>query len=204
MRFVDLFQVAAVLAAAGLVAGRAWTLKRRHGIEAVVVGRTGSPLVRLYERLVLPAMVLWQVEILAYAFDWPFRLLPTRVLLDSAAARAIGVVLVAAGLGLFAWSLVSFGTSWRIGIDDRSPGALVTTGAFALTRNPIYVFFNAYAVGTFLIRGTAGFALVAAVAAVLIHAQILREEAFLAHRHGAEFEAYRARVPRYLGRSKST
>jgi protein-S-isoprenylcysteine O-methyltransferase Ste14 len=34
---------------------------------------------------------------------------------------------------------MSFGTSFRVGIDVEHPDKLVTTGIFAVSRNPIYV-----------------------------------------------------------------
>ena len=59
--------------------------------------------------------------------------------------------MIAAGLGLFILSLISFGDSWRIGIDTRSAGDLVMTGVFSLTRNPIFLFLDVYFLGTWLI-----------------------------------------------------
>jgi hypothetical protein len=40
---------------------------------------------------------------------------------------------------LLAASLVSFGKSFRVGIDIDYPDKLVTSGVFAITRNPICV-----------------------------------------------------------------
>src|SRR6185295_349576 len=74
--------------------------------------------------------------------------------LDSGYARFVGAVLVCAGLLIFGIALISFGDSWRIGIDRKTPAALVTGGIFAISRNPIFVFLDFYLAGTFLINGT--------------------------------------------------
>jgi hypothetical protein len=41
----------------------------------------------------------------------------------------------------FAVTLKSFGDSFRVGIDEKKPDKLVTSGMFAISRNPIYVCF---------------------------------------------------------------
>lgn len=62
-----------------------------------------------------------------------------------------GVVLYILGLILFLLSLISFGKSFRVGIDEEHPGSLVTTGVFAISRNPIYTAFGLVLIGIFLI-----------------------------------------------------
>jgi len=56
-----------------------------------------------------------------------------------------------AGLAMLLWSLISFGRSFRIGIDTDRPDALIIDGIFALSRNPIYVAFAMILFGEFLI-----------------------------------------------------
>jgi protein-S-isoprenylcysteine O-methyltransferase Ste14 len=62
----------------------------------------------------------------------------------------VGVILCLAGLFLLFLSLVSFGKSFRVGIDQNRPDTLVTTGIFAFSRNPIYVAFEFVLLGQFL------------------------------------------------------
>jgi protein-S-isoprenylcysteine O-methyltransferase Ste14 len=61
---------------------------------------------------------------------------------------------------------------------------------FALSRNPIFVFLDLYAFGTFLINGTLGFLLFALVLATGIHYQILQEESFLRRTYGTAYHDY--------------
>ena len=76
-------------------------------------------------------------------------------------------------------NLVSFGNSFRVGIDQDHPDKLVTTGIFAFSRNPIYVAFGLILLGQFLVFSN-WILLVYLVAAIwLFHRQVLREEAYL-------------------------
>lgn len=80
---------------------------------------------------------------------------------------------------------------------------LVTTGANSLTRNPMYVGLTGLLVSQ-AVRRSSWVALVPVAAFVLVidRAQIPPEEAALRAHFGAEYEAYRARVPRWLGRPR--
>ena len=51
------------------------------------------------------------------------------------------VLFCLASLFMLLWSLVSFQQSFRIGIDPDHPDKLIVDGAFAFSRNPIYVAF---------------------------------------------------------------
>jgi protein-S-isoprenylcysteine O-methyltransferase Ste14 len=102
------------------------------------------------------------------------------------------------GLLLLLWSLVSFGTSFRVGIDTNRPDKLVTTGIFALSRNPLYVAFWTVMLGQFLVLPNWILLVYLAVAAWLFHRQVLREEAFLSKQYGGQYAEYINRVRRYL------
>jgi protein-S-isoprenylcysteine O-methyltransferase Ste14 len=170
------------------------------GVFPIVIGR-GRGAWRILELLSLLAVVLWVVEVLLRALRAPVDFFPAPVgiaVLQTQAARSIGLTLIVAGLIPFFLAFVTFGTSWRIGIDRKTPGALVTGGIFALTRNPIYVAFILFFFGVFLANGTWFFLIFAVLAVVFIHFQIVREEEFLKKQYGAEYAAYCARTARYL------
>ncbi len=103
-----------------------------------------------------------------------------------------------AGVALYGLALAAFGHSWRMGIDRKTPGALVTHGIFAWTRNPIYLSLDLLVVGTFLIQGRLLFLALSLVIVGLLHDQIRREERFLAEAYGDAYRDYRAWVGRYL------
>ncbi|MGB7355280.1 MAG: isoprenylcysteine carboxylmethyltransferase family protein, partial [Acidobacteriaceae bacterium] len=110
----------------------------------------------------------------------------------------IGVACCGSGLSLMLASLVSFGRSFRVGIDSEHPDKLVTSGVFSFSRNPIYVAFALVLLGEFLIFPNWIFLAYAAAGTWLFHRQVLREEDFLRRRYGEEFTAYRERVRRSL------
>jgi protein-S-isoprenylcysteine O-methyltransferase Ste14 len=89
-------------------------------------------------------------------------------------------------------------------VDPLHPEAasvLVTSGANALSRNPMYVgmagLLVAHAVGR---RSWAALVPVAVFVALIDRLQIRAEESALTETFGADFEAYRAAVPRWLDR----
>src|SRR6185312_1284537 len=87
--------------------------------------------------------------VLAAAFGLPK--ISIGELFHSRVAAWLGIAGCLAGLCLLLLSLISFGTSFRVGIDARRPDKLVTTGVFAHTRNPIYVAFALILVGQLLV-----------------------------------------------------
>ncbi len=79
--------------------------------------------------------------------------------------------------------------------------ALVTTGANAVTRNPMYVGMVGLLVANALRRGSWTTLVPVAVFTVVIdRVQIAAEEPALVANFGAEYEAYRASVPRWVDR----
>lgn len=95
-------------------------------------------------------------------------------------------------------SLLSFGRSFRVGIDIEHSDALVTTGIFAVSRNPIYVAFALVLLGQFLLFSNWIVSAYLLAAAALFHRQVLREEQHLKARHGRQYLDYCRRVRRYL------
>ena len=82
---------------------------------------------------------------------------------------------------------------------------LVTTGANSVTRNPMYVGLTGLLVANALRRGSWKALLpVAAFALVIDRFQIAAEESALRANFGADYEAYRVAVPRWLGRRSLT
>lgn len=120
-------------------------------------------------------------------------LLPLRLPLPQRPARIVGSALLATGIASAGWAVRSAGET-----DVARPSTLVTTGAYAVSRNPMYMAWALGITGTALIWRAAWLAAAALLAARAIHREVILEEASLAETFGAEFEMYRARVPRYL------
>ena len=99
------------------------------------------------------------------------------------------------------WLLIAqaqMGASWRIGIDDKRRTELVQHGLFSLSRNPIFLALRLNLVGLFLVFPSAVTSALLAAGEILIQVQVRLEEQHLANLHGAAYEAYRAKVRRWL------
>ena len=120
------------------------------------------------------------------------------------AARALVAGAVAgtsAGLAAAsAWQFRRQGTTVEP-FDPSRAVVLVTTGVNAVTRNPMYVGMAGLLVANAVRRGAwAGLLPVAAFVLVIDRLQITAEESALLANFGADYDAYRASVPRWLDR----
>jgi protein-S-isoprenylcysteine O-methyltransferase Ste14 len=112
---------------------------------------------------------------------------------------AFGALLIFAALALIGWALL---VMVRAGVDprpDKPDAAMVESGPFRFSRNPIYLGFL-LAVAGFALRWGDLWAWVALVAAhlVLDRLVVAKEEAYLTTRFGEAYEAYRKRVRRWV------
>lgn len=180
----------ALLLLVAMVLTRTLTLRVR-GIQAAKFGATDKS-----DFLIPPFALFYIYLVFAGALHWPS--VARGALFASVAAAWLGVACCAAGVVVMLCALASFGTSFRIGIDEERPDRLVTTGIFSLTRNPIYVAFAFVLAGEFLILPNWLLLLYLVAGVALFHRQVLREERFLAAHYGQAYAAYRARVHRYL------
>jgi len=174
----------------GMVLTRVRMLKRR-GVQAMEFGKLDKS-----DFLIPPFALLYIYLVFAAAFNLPT--VSTQRLFESGAMTWAGALFCLAGLSLMFWSLISFGQSFRVGIDIEHPDRLITTGAFAYTRNPIYVAFAMVLVGQFLICPNWILFAYLAAGVWLFNRQVLLEEAYLGQHYGQEYVEYRARVRRYL------
>lgn len=166
---------------------------------ALGTGKRGLP--RLLELLLFPWLLLWMLTLVLSALRISFQ--PVPLLWDPVwpeflPMQILGVLVILIGDALFVWALVSFGNSWRIGIDEKSAGALVTQGIFAVSRNPIFTFIDLYFLGTFLVNGSLIFLIFAIITIFALHYQILQEEKFLSNRYDRAYRDYCAKVGRYI------
>jgi protein-S-isoprenylcysteine O-methyltransferase Ste14 len=119
--------------------------------------------------------------------------------LDGAGAHAAGVVLAVAGIGATLYAQIAMGTSWRIGVDPAERTDLVTSGPFALVRNPIFSAMLPTALGLVLLvpSWVAIAGLVGLLLALELQVRVV-EEPYLLHVHGATYADYARRVGRFV------
>ena len=110
-----------------------------------------------------------------------------------------GSVFVALGL-VFGWGAVQRFLQAGTTVPIHEPtDALVTTGLFRLSRNPIYIGLITVYFGLCLMLTTLwGLLLLPVLVAVLHKGVVLREEEFLERKFGDAYRTYKAKVPRWL------
>jgi protein-S-isoprenylcysteine O-methyltransferase Ste14 len=116
--------------------------------------------------------------------------------------RGLGAMLVAAGLGVLLDSFVRFALHGRGTPSPTTPTErLVVRGLYRYVRNPMYVGVLATVVGQGLLLGNTSVLVYAAVLWLVFHLFVLfYEEPTLRARYGAEYESFRAAVPRWIPR----
>jgi protein-S-isoprenylcysteine O-methyltransferase Ste14 len=110
-----------------------------------------------------------------------------------------GWALIIAGIALTIWSAVAFRRARTTIVPHQNPSALVETGPYRFSRNPIYLADLVILAGVALILG-APLALILLVPfqRVLLRLFILPEEAVLTRELGQPYLNFRARVRRWL------
>ena len=150
-----------------------------------------------------PATVPWPPILIAAAvglavamgqvhpLDWPG--------LDDPPARIIGYSLGIAGLALAGWGLVSLHRANTTMLPTHRADRLVTDGAFAFRRNPIYMGEVLVLLSVAEPTHNIWFAIVAPVLAVALYALAIRpEEQHLEARFGQAYLDYMERTRRWF------
>ncbi len=199
MNIYDYLQIVSLVIFLAVFSGRTIWLKRKGTVVFRFGGKKGFP--AFLEKLFLIFFPLWLLEIFIFALDLKFQFLPDvliRPFPGSVLSQVAGICIIIVSIFLFIGALVSFKASWRIGIDQVAPGGLMTTGIFAISRNPVFLSMNLYFLGTFLIYANLFFLLSFICMAFGFHFQIREEEKFLCSKYGAPYFQYMTHVRRYI------
>lgn len=147
-------------------------------------------------RVPWPPILFGAAAVVALVLDY---LAPLGAWPQSVALRGVGAALMAAGIGLDGAAMLTMHRRKANILPHRAATALVTTGPFALSRNPIYLGNTLLLIGIGLAFRAPWFLPAALTAALAVSAlAIRREEAHLAARFGQDWAAYAHRTPRWL------
>jgi protein-S-isoprenylcysteine O-methyltransferase Ste14 len=146
--------------------------------------------------IVAPPPLLYAVALLTVlVLDrvWP------RPVFEHAFTVPVGCLAIIAGLTLTLWGVRSMRRA-RTPINPYSAAeTVVGTGAFAISRNPLYVGLDLVLLGFVLVVNSLwGIGVWAVLLGVMHYGVILPEERYLAGRFGEQYERYRSAVRRYL------
>ena len=114
-------------------------------------------------------------------------------------SSALGWITIVGGLGLVAWAIVGVVVHRTTIVPHHPVAALLTSGAFGRSRNPMYTGLAVAYVGLTLVTGSwwplATLPLAVAAVRILV---IGPEERYLATEYAEEFAEYRVRVRRWF------
>lgn len=180
----------------GLIAAfgvRAWLHWRRTGDLGVRRVPARHPVGRLGVALFLGSLLLYGVG-LVLVFPAPSLRWAT-----PAVVSWLGLLVAAVGLLAVLAAQAAMGASWRVGVDPDEVTELVTTGPFALVRNPIFTAMGLTLVGvTLLVPGwVTVVALIVFCVGVRLQVRLV-EEPVLRRLHGDAYREYASRVGRFL------
>jgi protein-S-isoprenylcysteine O-methyltransferase Ste14 len=103
------------------------------------------------------------------------------------------------------WSLAGAGAAISVSavrvasdVDLERPSTLISSGPYAISRNPMYIGWTLIYLGGALITGNAWMVASLPLVGGLIHPEVLREEHTLEKGFGEEYIRYRKSVRRYI------
>jgi protein-S-isoprenylcysteine O-methyltransferase Ste14 len=145
-----------------------------------------------------PPLLFAGALVLACLLTWLFPIGPG-LAAANATALAAGLGLAAAGVALTALSVRVFARAGTSVVPTQASTALVATGPYAVTRNPIYIGFVLVFLGFAIVLTSVWLLLLLIpVLAILQRGVVEREEAYLEGKFGDAYRKYKARVPRWL------
>ena len=130
---------------------------------------------------------------LAVHYAWPARFVPPSV------STPVGATLTLLAVGLFVASVRTFRAAGTPIPGNQPTTAIVRTGPYRFSRNPIYLAFSLFQLALAVWVNSLGL-LITLIPAVLLMALVVipKEERYLEARFPSEYSSYRAAVRRWL------
>lgn len=111
-----------------------------------------------------------------------------------------GVLLIIAGLTLVILARQAFTRRGQPTDPGHPTGTLVTTGVFAVSRNPLYLGGVCMLAGLALVLNLPWVLVLLLPAIIACHVLLITpEERYLAAKFGAQYRLYAAKIPRWIG-----
>jgi protein-S-isoprenylcysteine O-methyltransferase Ste14 len=146
--------------------------------------------------IVRPPLALGVAVIAGLALNW---LVPLPFMPDSLPAAWLGAAVFVLALALFAWAVVTMTRAGSNVPTSLPTTAIVESGPYGLTRNPIYLsMFLALAGLAIAFDNLWLLMMLAPFALVIRYGVVAREEAYLERKFRDVYRSYRSRVRRWL------
>jgi len=117
---------------------------------------------------------------------------------ESQFVRSLGLLLIGVGTSIFIIAMYTMKDNWRAGIPAKDKTEMVTKGIYKFSRNPAFFGFDLTYLGASLCFGNIILFIVAILAIIMMHLQILEEEKFLTVTFGNNYLEYKNKVGRYF------
>jgi protein-S-isoprenylcysteine O-methyltransferase Ste14 len=145
-----------------------------------------------------PPLLALAVVVIGMALDWLAPAYVLTILLTVGERIFIGIVVMAAGLGMALPAINIFSAAGTPVEPWKPTKALATQGVFSWLRNPMYVGVTLILAGLAIMLASDWMLVMTIVFALVIHfGVVLREERYLTAKFGEAYAEYRRLVPRY-------
>ena len=119
--------------------------------------------------------------------------------LPQAAALAAGAALLIVSAAVFGWAVRTLFAAGEHPEPDRPTAAIVSSGPYRFSRNPLYLAMAVFTVGVALLVNSGwGLTLVAPAVIAIHYLAIALEERYLEGKFGDDYRSYRGRVRRWI------
>jgi protein-S-isoprenylcysteine O-methyltransferase Ste14 len=143
-----------------------------------------------------PPIALAVALVLAFALNW---FMPLPFVPPAIPHIQVGVLLVIAALLIIRWAAVTFRKARTNILTSQATIAIVNTGPFAYSRNPIYVAALIGMAAAAIAFDSLWFLVALVVIYVILrYGVIAREETYLESKFGASYLGYKSKVRRWL------
>lgn len=142
-----------------------------------------------------PPVIFGVALLLGWLIGWAVKL----PFLPPPFARSLGTILAALALAVAGWGAWTMRRA-RTAVDPYHPStALVRTGPFRYSRNPLYVALTMLSLAVALFAGSLWMALLVIPAVIVLRFGVVaREEAYLGRKFGDDYRRYTGEVRRWF------
>jgi protein-S-isoprenylcysteine O-methyltransferase Ste14 len=172
------------LVIAAWIAGAAYNAKHAPRTE-----RGASRILDSWTWWLVPGVCAWALNHYIPASAW------TAITLRSPVLSYAGLALLAASTWLTLWARWTLGTMWSSVPTRKESHELRTTGAYGVTRHPIYSGLLGMLTGSMMMSGFGPTVIFVVIFGTLFLFRIPREERLMTEAFGDQYETYRRRVP---------
>jgi protein-S-isoprenylcysteine O-methyltransferase Ste14 len=161
-------------------------------------GRTKQVARRGRGALVSLLLLMGAFGILQISFSGQLAFLAMGPVPSSSLVVTLGLILGFAGLTFSVWARASLGSNWSPTAVLKEGQELVTTGPYAIVRNPIYLGLTVAVIGTGVVFGEYRVLLSVALMLLFSWVRIREEERLMSDEFGPVFDRYKSRVRAFL------